>query len=99
MTDAFGADTPAMSVDDLARAIKGLKVEKTPASKLPDVIDIIEHLRDHALSLHAENLRASTEIAERVKALEARERELALRQKAVDAVLRVDQPKRKYFWR
>lgn len=99
MTDAFGADAPAMSVDDLAQAIKGIKLAKTPTSKLPDVIDIIEHLRDHALSLHAENQRVSTEIAGRIKALEVRERELALRQRAVDAVLRVDQPKRRYFWR
>lgn len=92
---AFGTD-PTMTVDDLARAIKTIKVDKTPTSKLGDVIEIIEHLRDHALSLHDETVKATERLAERQREIEKRERELALRQKAVDAVLK-GKPQRSWF--
>lgn len=97
MSDAFGADT-SMSIDQLAAAIKSINVTKQPSHKLTDVIDIIEHLRSHALSMHETNIQASEQLAEQQEYLTKREAELALRTKAVDAILKGSEP-RKYFWR
>jgi hypothetical protein len=97
MSDAFGADT-SMSIDELAAAIKSINVTKQPSHKLTDVIDIIEHLRTHALALHESNVQASERLAEHQAQLTKREAELALRTKAVDAILKGSEP-RKYFWR
>lgn len=97
MSSAFGADT-SMSIDELAAAIKSINVTKQPSHKLTDVIDIIEHLRTHALNLHEANIEASERLAEQQEYLTKREAELALRTKAVDAILKGAEP-RKYFWR
>lgn len=97
MSDAFGADA-SMSIDELAAAIKTINVTKQPSHKLTDVIDIVEHLRLHALAMHENNIAISEKLAEQQAYLSKREAELALRTKAVDAILKGTQP-RKYFWR
>lgn len=96
----FGRDdAPAMTLEQFAAAVRTMKVAEVPHDKLGDVIDIIEHLREQALSLHADNVRAANELNERHAFLTKREAELALRQRAVNAVLKHEPKRRFYFWR
>ena len=99
--DAFGTDnTPRMTIDQLAAAIKTLDVRSQPEHKLTDVIEIIEHLRDQALAMHEQNRKCSEELTERIAHLTKREAELAIRQRAVQAMLKDEVPApRRYFWR
>ena len=96
--DAFGTDQ-SMSLEELAAAIKQVDVKRTPTSKLPDVIDIIEHLRDSALSIHAAATNQTIKLNEREAFLTQREAELAIRQRAVNSLLGKANPRRWLPWK
>ena len=92
--------TEEMTVDVLADAIRKLNVRKQAPEKLDDVLDLIEYLRDQAITLYEHNAKAADELHEREVHLTKREAELAIKSRAVMSIVNSNpQPKRKLLWR
>lgn len=101
---AFGSGDPdpmpnaTMTVEQLADAIRAINVQRIHPGKLDDVIEIVEHLREQTLELHHETIAAAEELHKRELQLRERERELAIRKRAVDAVLKGKKVVTWRFW-
>jgi hypothetical protein len=79
--------TEEMSLDVLADAIKKLNVRAQNPAKLDDVLDLIEYLREQAVTLHEENTLAAEELHAKEINLNKREAELAIKSRAVMSIL------------
>ena len=77
-----------MTISMLADTIHSIELRKQKPEKLDDVIDIIEYLRDQALTLHRENVEATERLNARAAALTKREAELQIKQRAVESILK-----------
>lgn len=92
-------DDTSMTIDMLASTIRSIDIAKQATTKLDDVIDIIEYLREQALTLHQENVDAADKLRAREVALTKREAELTIKQRACESLLATQPRKRRYFWR
>jgi hypothetical protein len=92
---SFGDDTSpeAVTYQTIAAQIKALKPRALTAGSLEDVILMIEWMQDETVKREQEVTRQSNELAEREKGLKAWEKNLKLKQRAVDAVLKRNAPK------
>lgn len=98
--DPFGDDTaPEVTFQTIARQVRDMQPRALSHDGLDDVVTIVEYMRDQCLDMHAEMKNKARLLSEREADLVRREKELATRQKAVDAVLKVKAPRRWYFWR
>lgn len=95
--------TTAITLDVLADSVKRLRVQDQRPEQLGDLLDVLEFLRSEALAMHEHNVQLTERLDEREAHLTKREAELALKMRAVKAI--ISDPKtettahKKYFWR
>ena len=103
---AFGGDDPSnadiVNYHTIATQVANMKPRALTTASFDDVVTLIEYMRDQALKMHQLNLKASEALFEREKQVTKREKELAIRQRAVEAAIRsttVGSRWRRYFGR
>lgn len=80
--------TNEISLDVLVDAIGKIDLRNHDASKLNEVIDLIEYLREQAIDMHAQNTIASKQLDERIASLTRREAELQIKTRAVESIIK-----------
>jgi hypothetical protein len=100
---AFGPDNTkrAITYDEVAEFLKTADKRALNRGDAGDVISLLEFMHDHTITLIEQNQELEARLQEREKAIREREAELAIKQRAVDAVLRIAPApqKKRYFWR
>ena len=94
----FGPDAPPpVTFETIARQVRELEPRALTNESLDDVITIIEFMRTQCLDMHQANTDRKAALDERELTLQRREQALAVRQRAVECIMKV-KPKRRYFW-
>jgi hypothetical protein len=96
---AFGPDKSPIDYSAIASLIRDMDPRALTNDKLADVLTMIEYLQRETMRVHDGNAQRAAELDRKDQALAERERALALRSRAVDAVLRHAQPRWFVFFR
>jgi hypothetical protein len=102
----FGSDTAPpvtrrkITYREVAGYLEDLDTRALTSDDAGDVLDLLDYMHEHTLKLIAQNDDYARKLNEREAAISRREADLALRQRAVDSILKVHPaaPKRRYFW-
>jgi len=91
-----------VSFQDVMEYVRGMDSRALTSDDFADVIQILDYVREQSVTMQ-DHLNAMQEaLDKRDTELKAREQALAIRQSAVDMVLKhthASKPKRTYFWR
>jgi hypothetical protein len=107
----FGADqpstasagtAPAVSYRTIAEQVRNLKPRALTPDVLDDVLTLLEFMRDECIRQHDDNLIAARKLDEREMTLRERERQVAIRTRALDVASGSSGARRRaglMFWR
>lgn len=104
---AFGNDTPlsppppkTITYEEVADFFRKLENRALTTTDASDTLQLLEYMHDHCVSLFDAQREHEKSLVDREIFLTKREAEIALKQRAVEAVLRLapSTPKKRYFW-
>ena len=96
------AATPRVTYAEVVKHLQDMDPRALTNDEAGDVIKLLDYMHDHCLKLFDKQMKHEDALNARAAKLNQREADLAIKQLAVDAVLRmnppIDEPKRRYFW-